>query len=178
MKIEIWILILLLALSFASTAFGIDQSYLDAAGIMGLKQEAPDFTIASQAGKKMNLNDYRGKVVILHIWATWCKPCKKELPLFVKMYQNFRNKDIVFLPIAVDVKATHEEIDSFAKGLGADFPVYLAREGDITDRYWTWGVPVTYLINKKGWIIGRAIGPRDWGSGSINELINALLEEK
>lgn len=162
----------------ASFCYGIDKKLFIAAGIQELKQEAPDFTVVEHDGKKVRLQDYKGKVVIIHIWATWCKPCKEEFPLFEKMYQRFKDKNVVFLPIAIDAKATQTEIDVFAKGLGASFPVYLAISGSVTDKYWTWGVPVTYFIDKKGWIAGRAVGPRDWASDSINNLINALLEEK
>ncbi|MBI5049020.1 MAG: TlpA family protein disulfide reductase [Deltaproteobacteria bacterium] len=173
------ILALLLCLAFSTPlAYGLEKGLLRSLGIQELRQEAPDFTLINPDGKKISLSDYKGKVVILHIWATWCKPCKEEFPLFEKVYQRFKDKDVIFLPIAIDPKAGRPEIDAFAKKLGVSFSVYLAKEGDITDRYWTWGVPATYFIDKKGWIAGRAIGPRDWASDSINNLINALLEEK
>ena len=162
----------------SSHAYGIDKKLLNAAGIQELKQEAPDFTIVNPDGKKVNLKDYKGRVVILHFWATWCKPCKEEFPLFEKVYQKFKDKNVVSLLIAIDTKASREEIYLFAKELGVSFSVYLAKEGNITDRYWTWGLPVTYFLDKDGMIVGRAIGPMDWTSDSINNLINALLKEK
>lgn len=165
-----------LVFSSASVSHGIDRKHLSAAGLQEIRQEAPDFTLAA-GNQTITLKGYTGRVVILHFWARWCKPCKEEFPLFEKMYQRFKDKEVVFLPIAIDTTGTQEEIDIFANGFGASFPVYLAISGNITDRYWTWGVPVTYFIDKRGWIIGRAIGPRDWGSDSVNNLINALLEE-
>lgn len=174
----IFLIIASLIFMTSSHAYGIDKKLLNAAGIQELKQEAPDFTIVDIDGKKTNLKDYRGKVVMIHIWATWCKPCKDEFPLFENVYRKFKDKDFVFLPIAIDQNASREEAASLAKKLGASFSIYLAREGNITDRYWTWGVPVTYFIDKKGWIAGRAIGPRDWGSNSVINLIDAMLEEK
>lgn len=172
------IITLVFILLSASFCYGIDKKFLVAAGIQELKQEAPDFTVVERDGKKVRLQDYKGTVVIIHIWATWCKPCHEEFPLFEKMYRRFMEKNIAFLPIAIDIKATQDEINTFAKEHVTTFPVYLARIGNITDKYWTWGVPVTYFIDKKGWIAGRAVGPRDWASDSINNLINALLEEK
>ncbi|MBI5344051.1 MAG: TlpA family protein disulfide reductase, partial [Deltaproteobacteria bacterium] len=112
-----------------------------------------------------------------HIWATWCKPCKEEFPLFNALYQRFRDKEAVLLPVAIDEGMDRDALASFAKGLGAAFPVYLAKEGGITDRYWRWGVPVTYVIDKKGSIAGRALGPRDWASKETAELIEALIKE-
>lgn len=168
----------IIAVLIASLSYGIDSKKLDAAGVQELIQEAPDFLLVTHEGKKISLKDFKGKVVILHIWATWCKPCKSEFPLFEKMYQRFSNKAFVFLAVAVDPGAVYKEVSQYAKSLGATFPVYLAREGNITDRYWTWGIPVTYFIDKRGWIAGRAIGPKDWDSDRIRELITALLDER
>src|SRR3990170_5689980 len=127
MKIIILSLILGLTLLFAGSCYSLDKAHLNALGIQELKQEAPDFTIKGTDGKAMSLKDFRGKVIILHFWATWCKPCKEEFPAFEKLYQGLKGKDIVFIPISIDAKATQDVIDTFAKGHGTSFPVYLAR---------------------------------------------------
>ncbi len=175
MRILLSVLIILLSFT---PSWALDKKALEAAGIQELDQDAPDFTLVDKEGRSISLKGLKGNVVLLHVWATWCKPCKDEFPLFEKLYQEFKGSGLVFLPIAIDARSTQEELDSFARGLGASFPVYLANKGRITDRYWTWGVPVTYLINKKGAIAGRAIGPRDWGSEGMKKIIKALLEEK
>lgn len=162
---------------YGTASYGIDKKKLDAAGFQELNQEAPDFTLKGAAGGKISLRDFRGKVVVIHVWATWCKPCREEFPLFERLYQHFHNRGVVFLPVAIDPVAAYKEVSLYAKSLGATFQVYLAKDGSISDRYWTWGVPVTYFIGKKGWIVGRAIGPRDWNSDAVYNLINALLEE-
>jgi len=167
----------ILILFSAGNSYSYSKKDFKAFGIQELKEEAPNFTIADPNGKRMSMKDYRGKAVILHFWATWCNPCKDEFPLFEKLYQNFKDREIVFLPISIDLKADRKEVEKFAKGHGLSCQVYLAREGDVTNRYWTWGVPVTYFINKKGWIIGRALGPRDWASDKSNEIINSLIED-
>lgn len=167
-----------LALLSGSPSYGIDKKILYAAGVQELKQEAPDFTLLKQSGERISLKENRGKVVIIHIWATWCKPCQYEFPFFEKVYRGFMGMDVVFLPIAIDLRATLEEIDVAAKRLGATFPVYLAREGSVTDRYWTWGIPATYFIDKKGWIVGRTLGQKEWELERVNAIISALLEEK
>ena len=177
MKIIILSLILGLTLSFAGSSYGLDKTHLKAIGIQELKQEAPYFTINDPNGKVMTLKDFRGKVVILHFWATWCKPCKEEFPAFEKLYQGLKGKDAAFLPISIDAKARKDEVDAFARDLGAAFPVFLARGSNVTERYWTWGVPVTYFIDKKGWIIGRIIGPRDWASPEVKGFIDSLLKD-
>lgn len=175
MRIFVLIIVSVLLFLHPTQSFGIDKKYLDAIGIQELNEEAQDFYITDSNGQRISLKDCKGKVVILHFWATWCKPCKDESPLFEKLYQNFKDREIVFLPISIDLKAERKEVEKFAKGYGLSCQVYLAREGDVTNRYWTWGVPVTYFIDKKGWIIGRVLGPRDWASDKSYELINSLL---
>lgn len=182
LKIQIYsaaAIFLLWMISINQPAFGADRALLKSIGLQELSgnRDAPDFTISTPDGRKISLKESKGKVVILHFWATWCKPCKEEFPLFEKMHQRFQDKDVVFLPIAIDAKATQTEIDAVAKGFGASFPVFLARSGNVTDKYWTWGTPVTYFIDKRGWIIGRAIGPRDWVSPEMVTLIEGLLKE-
>lgn len=162
---------------FANASYGDNKPLLKAAGIQEMNETAPDFSVKERGGKAVNLNELKGKVVLLHFWATWCKPCREEFPLFQKLHEEFKEKDFVLLPIAIDPDMTGEEINSFAKGLGASFPVYLAKEGKITGKYWTWGVPSTYFINREGRIVGRAIGPRDWGSEEVKDLIEGLLKE-
>lgn len=178
MKIIILNLILGLTLLCVGSSYSLDKTHLKTLGIQEIRQEAPDFIIKGSDGNMMSLKDFRGKVIILHFWATWCKPCKEELPAFEKLYQGLKGKDAAFLPISVYAKANKDEVDAFAIGLGASFPVFLARDGNVTDKYWTWGVPVTYLIDKKGWIIGRATGPRDWTSSDVKDFIDSLLKDQ
>ncbi|MBI5238290.1 MAG: TlpA family protein disulfide reductase [Deltaproteobacteria bacterium] len=172
------LLIILAALTLLpAPCLGFDKKLLSAAGMQDLAEEAPVFTLTSPSGKKTTLRENRGRVVIIHIWATWCKPCKDEFPLFERLYRGFKEKGVVFLPVAIDTNADIQEIEAFAKGLGATFDVYLAGDGDITDKYWTWGVPVTYFVDKKGKMAARALGPRDWGSDEVRALIEALIDE-
>lgn len=167
-----------LTLFFVCPAYSLDEGSFKTLGIQRLNQEAPYFTFVDSNGKKIGINEYRGKVVILHFWATWCKPCKDEFPLFEKLYQNFKGRQVVFLPISIDRKTSREEVEKTAREFGLNLPIYMAVEGDVTDRYWTWGIPVTYFLNKKGWIIGRVLGPRDWASDSSNKFISSMVEDR
>ena len=102
---------------------GLDKRLLSAAGMQELAEPAPDFTLLSSSGKKITLSESRGSVVIIHIWATWCEPCKKEFPLLEKMYKDFKGRGVVFFPIAVDANMDIKEIDKYAKSLGAPFDI-------------------------------------------------------
>ncbi|OGW00091.1 MAG: hypothetical protein A3I04_05805 [Nitrospinae bacterium RIFCSPLOWO2_02_FULL_39_110] len=171
------VFILILFFTVISDAF--DEGSFKTLGIQRLNQEAPYFTVVDSNGKKIGINEYRGKVVILHFWATWCKPCRKEFPLFEKLYQNFKGRGVVFLPVSIDRKANREDVEKTAREFGLSSPpIYMAVEGDVTDKYWTWGIPVTYFLDKKGWITGRVLGPRDWASDSSNKFISSMVEDR
>jgi thiol-disulfide isomerase/thioredoxin len=78
------------------SASAFEWKYLSAAGLQEIRQEAPEFTVMDAYGKKVGLKDLRGKIVILHLWAIWCKPCKEEFPLFEKLYRHYKD-DIAFI---------------------------------------------------------------------------------
>ncbi|MBI2413392.1 MAG: TlpA family protein disulfide reductase [Deltaproteobacteria bacterium] len=162
---------------FATDSYGVDRAHLKAAGIQEMSQSAPGFTLKGPGGRPVTLRELRGKVVLLHFWATWCKPCKDEFPLLEKVYEGFKGRGLALLPIAIDPDIASDKISSFAKGLGGNFPVYPASEGDVPEKYRAWGVPSTYFIDKEGNIVGKAIGPRDWSSAEVKSLVEALLLE-
>ncbi len=159
---------------YAVSSWGVEKRLLDGAGVQGIAQEAPDFTLTDRSGRSTGLKENRGKVVILHLWATWCRPCREEFPLFERMFRRFKDRGVVFFPVAIDRDKSADEVRSLAKEYGASFEVYLARDGSITQRYWSFGVPETYFIDRNGVIVARAIGPRDWDSEGVAALIDGL----
>lgn len=162
----------------SAPAQAVDKRYLAAAaGVQPIYQEAPGLAVTGPDGKAVALSGYRGKVVLLHFWATWCTPCKDEFPVLDRLYKELGRRGVEIIAIGVDSTATDEELRKAARSMGGSFPVYLARSGTVPDKYWRLGVPETYFIDKKGMLIGRALGPRDWGSAEVTGLINALIEE-
>lgn len=136
---------------------------------------APKFEIPSQAGGKINLADYRGKVVFINFWATWCATCKVEMPSMEKLYQRFKGKNFEMLTISVD--KDQSLIEPFMKEYNLTFPVLLDPENQVAKKkYKTTGVPETFIVNQNGIIVHKAIGPRDWATeetiSAFNELIN------
>jgi thiol-disulfide isomerase/thioredoxin len=162
----------------AGPALALGTASLAAHHLQQLDEPAPDFVLHDTTEPDLPLAALRGHPVIVHFWATWCTSCRKELPVLAALAHRLSASDVEFLAVAIDTDATRADIDRYTAGLGITFPVYLARESRITDRYWTWGVPVTYLIDRQGRIAGRALGPRDWDSPSMRALIRQFAADR
>ncbi len=136
----------------------------------------PDFTLPDLFGKKVSLKDFRSKLVMLNFWASWCAPCREEMPTMERLYQEFKNKGFVIL--AVNVKDTRKEALAFVKELKLSYPVVFDPEGEVGLLYGAWGLPATYLIGPKGEGLARMWGPADWYSPGARSLIQTLVNQK
>lgn len=136
----------------------------------------PDFALPAPAGKKISLNDFKGNLVFLNFWASWCDPCKEEMPAMERLYQEFKNKGLVVL--AVNVKDSRKNALAFIKELKLTYPIVLDPDGQVGLLYGAWGLPTTYLIGRDGEGLARLWGPADWYSPGARELIKNLLNEK
>jgi peroxiredoxin len=143
-----------------------------------MKEQAstPEFTVSDAQGKKISLKDFRGKLVFLNFWASWCVPCREEMPAIERLYQEFKDKNFVVL--AVSVKDRRQDAIDFAKELKLTYPVGLDPEGQVGLLYGAWGLPTTYLIGPKGEGLARAWGPAEWYSPAARNLIKELLDGK
>ena len=143
-----------------------------------MKENAPtpEFSVPDPQGKKISLKDFRGKVVFLNFWASWCIPCREEMPAIERLYQEFKEKNFVVL--AVSVKDRRQDAIDFAKELKLTYPVALDPEGQVGLLYGAWGLPTTYLIGPKGEGLARAWGPADWYSPAARNIIKELLDGK
>jgi len=110
---------------------------------------AKDFSLKDLQSKKVNLSDFRGKVVLLNFFATWCSPCRMEIPELVKIHQKYKNKDFVMLGINLDADAVPFMIKTFAKDMKITYPVLMGTP-EVAEAYQISGVPITVLINKEG----------------------------
>ncbi len=147
---------------------------------------APNFVATDQSGKQVSLSDYRGKVVLVNIWATWCPPCREEMPSLEQLYRKFHgNKDFDILAVSVDsrpgqINSTgHEGGDAFAyaKKNGYTFPILWDPSGNIQDLYQTTGVPETFVIGKDGVIYKKVAGGTKWDAPENEALVRRLLGE-
>ena len=122
--------------------------------------EAHDFEGEMASGKKASLADFSGKFLILNFWATWCSPCLKEMPDLDHVYQSLGPENLVVL--AVSMGESQERVRKFLKKRNYSFPVMTDPEMEITRLYGVRNIPITYLVDPSGVILGRALGPRVW----------------
>jgi peroxiredoxin len=139
-------------------------------------KEAPDFVLPNLNEKSVRLSDYRGKVVFLNFWATWCKPCREEMPSMEVLYKNFDRDGLVVLAVSIDRVTTKKDIPPFVSSMNLTFPVLVDSWGQTDKRYKLMGVPETYIIDQQGILREKIIGPRDWTVLDNLKTITGLLK--
>ena len=139
---------------------------------------APNFSLPDLQGKTQRLTDYRGKVVFLNFWATWCKPCKEEMPSMLVLWDNLKNQDFMMLAVSMDRVTTTKDIPSFVETLKLSFPILTDSWGQTDKRYKLMGVPETYIIDQNGVLREKVIGPRDWTRRESIETIVQMLQKQ
>lgn len=136
---------------------------------------APDFTLPGADGRKVSLKDFRGKVVFLNFWATWCESCREEMPSMERLYGEFKGKGLEV--VAVNVKEKRQDALAFARQLKLTYPVLLDTEGEVGLLYGAFGLPATYVIDRKGVVLARMWGPADWYSPAARKFFRSLVEQ-
>jgi peroxiredoxin len=136
----------------------------------------PDFSLTNPEGKKISLKDFRGKTLFLNFWATWCEPCREEMPAMEKLYREFKNKN--FSVLAINVKDRKQEALAFVKELKLTYPIAFDPNAEVATLYGAWGLPTTYLIGPKGEGLARGWGPAQWYGTAARKLLQELLEEQ
>ena len=136
--------------------------------------DAHDFAGKMMDAKSVNLQDYRGRFVLLNFWATWCSPCLKEMPDLENAYNEMGQEKLVVL--AVGMGESVEKIKAFFNKYGFTFPLLADNRMKITKLYGVRNIPVTYLIDPDGVVLGRALGVRDWASPDLLAFIDSRLK--
>lgn len=134
---------------------GEEQSLL---ALMG--ELAPNFTLTNLAGQPVTLSDYRGKVVLVNFWASWCPSCLSELPDYEQVYQQYGGPAGDFVVLGVNLQESQSQVGEYSAGLGVTFPVLLDTDGTVTTRqYQVTGMPGSFIIDRQGVIFYRHVGP-------------------
>jgi thiol-disulfide isomerase/thioredoxin len=163
---------IMLVFGFHMVRRSSDQAVLAGANLKG--NLAPEFTLQSLDGKTVHLADFRGKAVLLNFWATWCEPCKIEMPWFVELQKQYGPEGLQVVGIAMD-DASQEDIAKFASNMGVNYPILLGKEA-VGDAYG--GVqflPATFYIGRDGKVVDKVFGLK--GRGEIEENVKKALAE-
>ena len=144
---------------------------------LSMPLQAPDFQLEDMDGEKHSLESYRGKVVILNFWATWCPPCRREIPSMEALHQAFR--DEAFAILAINEWETEDHVFAFMGQLPVEpsFPILLDLDSEVATNFGVKGLPTTLLLDPQGRIVYRAVGGRDFDHPEVKKTIRALLPD-
>ena len=150
---------------------------------VGIGIEAPDFSVQTLEAKpaEKTLDDYRGNVLMINLWATWCLPCRVEMPSIEQLHRAYSDKGLKVVAISVDDPGTDSLVNSFVKQYGLTFEILRdpkGQLGDISRDYQTSGYPETVIVGRDGVIRKKLLGAHDWNSAENRALIERLLAEK
>ncbi|MGC3972929.1 MAG: TlpA disulfide reductase family protein [Nitrospira sp.] len=134
---------------------------------------AAPFELKSLDGASVELAHLKGKVVVVNFWATWCGPCKEEMPAFERLRQQLNPERFVFLTITTDLQ--REGIRQFLTNLHVQLPVLFDEDQAVSQAYLVRALPTTVFIDQQGMLIGRAVGPRDWDAPNAVQALQSLM---
>jgi len=155
-----------------------DQALLREAGLLPVEppQAARDLRLPDLSGQLHRLQALRGNVVFLNFWATWCVPCRLEMPEMEHLFQVFRNRP--FAMLAVALQQTREQVALFFKEFDLHYTALLDIDGEASARYGVRGLPTTLLIDCSGHLVGKVTGPRPWNTDAVHRLLASLLQDQ
>ena len=154
------------------TSFSCNRKHDIAVGL-----QAPELEIKDEiSGRKLSSGDFKNKVVFVNFWASWCPPCKEEMPSIESLYKDMAGND-KFQMITILYRDPYQDGTGYMKQNGYTFPVYSDNNGVTAGNFGVTGVPETYIIDKKGILRKRVIGPAAWNSPESKNFINSLLNE-
>ncbi|MFQ5882845.1 MAG: peroxiredoxin family protein [Candidatus Methylomirabilales bacterium] len=137
---------------------------------------APDFALVSLDGKTVRLSDLRGKKgVFINFWATWCPPCRLEMPTMEQVYQEYRSRGLEILAVSIDV-GPKSVVKNFMQEFRLTFPALLDPEGEVMYRYRLFSIPASFLIDKHGIIRFKELGYRDWTDPESRKKLEEILK--
>lgn len=142
------------------------------------RKPLPDLAFQDGTGKPLKLSDWKGRVALVNLWATWCAPCRKEMPDLARLQKELGSDQFEVVAISVDRKGA-EASSAFLKETGADnLKLYVEPTTQIVNDVQSAGLPATILVDRQGREIGRLLGPADWASPEAVELMKAAIAEK
>ncbi len=174
-KKYIYLSVILLTLLLLS---GCDNSTPDQSlkAVSSESKVATDFTLMNMQGEPVSLSQYRGKVVILNFWATWCPPCREEMPSMERLYQKYKDQGLVILAVSTDENGK-KVVGQFLQKTPYSFPILLDSDSVAQNAYGVFRFPESFIIDRNGIVVKKIIGGRDWMSESTFKLMDLLLKD-
>jgi len=179
----------LVSMGLLSGVLGCDSGYSEGPGSTSessysvafrgrpsIGSQAPSFRLLDLSGRPVSLSDYHGQVVLLNFWATWCGPCRVEMPAMEAVYRSLKPKGLEILAVSVDQQGA-AVTRPFQEALGLSFPILHDLDYQVGLTYGARTLPMTYAIDRKGVIRQRVFGARDWNSPEARQGITELLQE-
>jgi thiol-disulfide isomerase/thioredoxin len=173
-------MILLVSFLALSNSYSQDLSIIkEKLAKMGFEIEknqvtATDFILEGLNNGKFKLSENKDKVIFFNQWATWCPPCKAEMPSIQRLHEKINNSK--FKIVAVSLGEKKEKVAAFIRQAGYTFPIFLDPSGTATANYSSGAIPTTYLIGKNGIILGKIVGGAEWDTPQFISIINELLK--
>ena len=152
---------------------GIVDAYIDAN-----KKELfnYDFVIRDLSGKQVDVKSFRGKVIFLNLWATWCGPCRNEMPSIQELYNGIDKEKILFVMLSLDEERRSEKVKSYVKEMAFSFPVFMPH-GQLTNQLYVDTIPTTFVIDKDGYITIKETGMRNYNTTKFKTYLEGLANK-
>ena len=166
-------LLLFALLSIACPAFAQTP---DTTTLTKVGQAVPNFTVTTLDGKVVKIAELKGKVILLNFFATWCGPCREEMPGMERLFRAYRDKGLVVL--AVNMQQSAKTVRPFVQELKLSFPALLDAEGSVSHDYGIRALPVSFLVGRDGNLLWRAMGGREWDTREMQSYIGQAVAEK
>ena len=169
-------LLVLIPAAVIAAFFGVQNLRTDIDSV-SVGKRAPQFTAVSldSGARVKTLDDYRGDVVLLNIWATWCAPCRVEMPSIQNLHADYAARGLKVVAVSIDAPGTAAQIKTFTDSLGLTFEILHDSTGAIKQHYRTTGVPETVIIGRDGLVRKRVVGAIHWDSPANRALVEQLL---
>ena len=169
-----------LLILFITTTFELSFAHSDPWKDMGvikskIAREVDGFTLLNLNNEKVDIKSFKGKVVFVNFWATWCGPCREEMPAMERLYNKYKKRGFVIL--AINHMEKKDKAINFMEEMKLTFPALLDMDGSVSKLFNVYALPSSFFIDKKGRIRGVAYGSRKWDDHGAMEIIEQLLGE-
>jgi peroxiredoxin len=136
------------------------------------QKQAEDFSLATADGKAFRLSEHRGKTVLINFWATWCPPCREEMPALERLYKKHKDRGLVLVAVSID--GNPKAVPPYVRASKLTFPIVLDPSAEVANKYGVRALPSSFVVDRQGAMTALALGPREWDNAASHALVEAL----